>query len=214
MPGAAGFVDPSYAATGEIVAELFALAEAPLTKEAAHCLYVAQTTDTGGYRFSNTNARSHRIAARLVDTGIDVAEISNRVFECMPRPKFELLRCVVSRMEIAAGGKLAHSYVTAQDLSEASAAKEHLDGLVNFARNIEGVRVGALFNGVEPEKTKVSLRADGPFNAAEFLREEYGGGGHAAAAGATVERPLAELRDEMVAKLEQALTEEEKDEAE
>ncbi len=203
--GSIGYIDSSYAASGEIVADMFELAGLEITPAAAHCLYVAQTTDTGGYRFSNTTPRSHRIAVKLLELGVDVAAVSQRVFDTMPRPKFELLRQVLNRIEFSPDGRLAHSYVTIQDLDEAGATKEHLDNLVNYARNIEGVRVAALFFGSGPEITKVSLRSDPDFNAAVFL-ENYGGGGHAAAAGATIARPLDGLRDEIVNRITKLLT--------
>lgn len=204
--GASGFIDSSYAASGEIVAEMFSLAGVPLTIEAAHCLYVAQITDTGGYRFSNTTARSHRIAATLLETGLDAAAISSDVFDVISKPKFELLHRVISRMQLSAGGRLAWSYVTAQDLREAQAKKEDTDSLVNYARNIEGVEVGVLFNAVEPTLTKASLRSRKGFNSAEFLNA-YGGGGHAAAAGATIEKSLKEVQREIIGRLETLLSE-------
>jgi phosphoesterase RecJ-like protein len=204
--GDAGFLDPTYAATGEIIAEMFQAAELPLTKEAAECLYAAQATDTGGYRFSNTTARSHRIAATLLDAGIDAAGIIHRVYEVMSRPKFELLRKVLDRMELSAGGRLAASYVTDDDLVACGGKKEDLDGLVNYARNIEGVQVGALFNAVSPTKTKVSFRSYPAFNSAKFL-SQFGGGGHAAAAGATIDKPRKEVQSMVIEAAEKVLGE-------
>jgi phosphoesterase RecJ-like protein len=204
--GDAGFLDPTYAATGEIVAEMYVAAGVPLSREAAECLYAAQATDTGGYRYSNTNARSHRIAAQLHDAGIDAAGIIHRVYEVMSRPKFELLRRVLDRMQLSAGARLASSYVTQEDLVECGAKKEDLDGLVNFARNIEGVQVGALFNAVAPNRTKVSLRSYPGFNSAKFLTQ-FGGGGHAAAAGATIEQPREEVQPMIVRAAEDLLGE-------
>jgi len=202
--GTLGFIDPTYASVGEIVVELFEADGVALTPEAAHCAYVAQVTDTGGYRFSNTNPRSHRIAANLLESGIDAAAICSEVFDVLPMPKFELLRRVLDRIAFAAEGRVAHTYVTAQDLAELGARKEDLNGLVNFPRNIEGVHVGVLFNAVKPEKTKVSLRSRPNFNSAAFL-SDYGGGGHAAAAGATVEMPLQQIQSDLIEKLVQAL---------
>ena len=108
---------------------------------------------------------------------------------------------------ILAEGKLAWSYLTVQDLDEAEATREHVDGLINYARNIEGVQVGVLFNATGADVTKVSLRSVDAFNSADFL-SEYGGGGHAAAAGATIEKPLDAVRSEIIGRLERALGEE------
>ena len=202
--GAAGFIDPSYAAVGEIVAELFEAAELPLTREAAHCIYVAQITDTGGYRYSNTSARSHRIAARLHETGLDTAQICGSIFDVISMPKFELLRLVLDRMAFFADGRCAHTFLLQEDLDAAGAGQEDLDGLVNYGRNIEGVETGLLFLSLEPELTKVNMRSRGPVNAADFMKH-YGGGGHAAASGARVEWPLEDVRRDMLERLEACL---------
>lgn len=202
--GWAGLVDPGYAATGEIIAELFEAAGVPMTKEAAECLYCAQSTDTGVFRFSNTTARSHLIAARLLETGIDASGIAHRVYEVMSRAKFELLRLVLDRMEIAADGRLAHTWVTAADLESFGARKEDLDGLVNYARNIEGVTVAILFNEVDAGRTKVSFRSNPEFNSATFLNR-FGGGGHAAAAGASIDEALETARPMVTAAVLEAL---------
>ena len=108
-------------------------------------------------------------------------------------------------MELDAAGQLAYTYLTLQDIEDVGGKKEDTDGLVNFARNIEGVQVGALFNAVGPDTTKVSLRARRGFNAAEFLAQ-YGGGGHAAAAGATIHRPFQDVLSDLVKDLKAVLS--------
>jgi phosphoesterase RecJ-like protein len=203
--GTLGFLDPSYAAAGEIIFDLFKVTGTALTAEAAHCLYVAQVTDTCGYRFSNTNPRSHRIAAELLEAGLDVEAIASQVFDSMSLAKFGLLRRVLDRTELDAAGQLAYSFVTSEDLESVGGKKEDLDGLINFVRNIEGVKVAALINGIGPALTKVSLRARRGFNGAGFL-SRFGGGGHAGAAGATIEKPYLEVMSEVLKELRAALT--------
>ncbi|HNT86814.1 MAG TPA: 30S ribosome-binding factor RbfA [Candidatus Hydrogenedentes bacterium] len=203
-PGAMGLVDSSYAAVGELVTELFEASGIPLSREAGTCLYVAQATDTGGYRFSNTNARSHRIAALLHESGIEAHSLCARLFEVVSPPKFHLLRRILDRMEFAASGRVAYTYVMPEDFAELNARKEDLENLVNYARNIEGVEVGVLFYALKPGETKVSLRSAPAFNASAFLNG-FGGGGHAAAAGATLQRALEEVRGEIISALVGAL---------
>ncbi|MBI5095688.1 MAG: bifunctional oligoribonuclease/PAP phosphatase NrnA [Candidatus Hydrogenedentes bacterium] len=190
-------VDPTYAAAGEIVTECFSVAGVPMSMDAAVCAYVAITTDTGGFRFSNTNARTHLIAARLVETGIDVATISSRCFDVMSEPKFRLLRYVMDAVQFGNGGKLAYAEVTAKAMEEAGALGEDFDGIINFIRNIEGVEVAVLFREVNLGTTKVSLRSRPGFNSAEALHN-LGGGGHAAAAGATLPMQLASARERVL----------------
>lgn len=192
-----GFIDASYAATGEIMVDLFTAAGVPISPEAAHCAYVAQITDTGGYRYSNTSARSHRIAALLHEVAIDHAEICSDVFDMFSRPKILLMKTVLDRMELSCEGRVATSYVTQEDIDEVGGKKEDLNGLVNYLRNIDGVVVGILFTGVDAETTKASLRSSHAFNAATFLKE-YGGGGHAAAAGVTLNEALPEARKRLL----------------
>ena len=196
--GDMGFIDPTYAACGEIIVELFETARLPLSREAAECAYVAQTTDTGGFRYANTNARSHRIAARLLEYGIDVMDISSRVFDTMRAAKFHLLRRVLDRMHFDAGGLIAHSYVTTRDLTELNAKTQDIDGLINFIRNIEGVIVGTLFYEVDATTSKVSLRSRQGFNSALAL-QTFGGGGHQGAAGALIHLPLDEAKSAVLA---------------
>jgi len=201
-----GFSDSTYASTTEIMYELWQAAGLKLTREAAHCLYVGQITDTGAYRYSNTNPRSHRIAAGLLESGIDHASITADIYDTMSLEKFALLKLCFSRMTLCAGNRAAYSWLSTEDLHGCGAKKEHLDGLVNFARNLEGVEVGVLFYEVETGKTKVSLRSQRNFNSAKFL-EEFGGGGHAPAAGATIESPLEECVAMILHRLEETLGE-------
>jgi phosphoesterase RecJ-like protein len=187
--GDVNFIDPSYAATGEIMVELFEISGVSLGPEAAVCAYVALATDTGGFRFENTTPRSHRMAAACVEKGVKVAEVSGLIFETMPLPKFRLLNRILPRVTLAVSGKVAHTKVTRQDLAEVGAKTEDIDGLITFARNIAGVRVAVLLRESDNGVTKVSMRARSGFNAAEFLKQ-YGGGGHAGAAGATLSMSL------------------------
>ncbi len=204
--GDLNFIDPSYAAVGEVVTELFSTAGVALSREAAMCAYVALATDTGSFRFSSTTARSHRMAARLVETGIDVAEISARVFDAMSQTKFRLLVRVLGRVQFTHGGRVAYSEVTASELEELSVTGEDLDGIINSARNIDGVEVAMLFKEVGPGTTKVSLRSRSAFNSARFL-QRFGGGGHAGAAGATLSLPLREARAVVLEEAAQSLGE-------
>jgi bifunctional oligoribonuclease and PAP phosphatase NrnA len=202
--GDLAFVDPAYSAAGEILVELFDEAGLEMSREAATCAYVSIATDTGGFRYANTTPRSHRIAARLLEAGINAAAISSKVFDVMSGPKFEMLKRVVERTQRIVGGRIAYSTITSRDAEETAARGEDFDGLINLPRNIEGVEVGILFREAGPATTKVSMRSRDTFNCAAFL-EQLGGGGHAGAAGATIEAPLAETRCMVLERLKAAL---------
>ena len=194
--GDLAYIDRTASAVGEIVVALFEMAGVAMSQEAAQCAYVSIATDTGGFRFKNTMPRTHRIAAELLETGIDVATISLRIFDMSSPQKVLLLRRVLERLTLLAEGRLAYSYVTSADMTETGARIDDLDGIVNYTRNIEGVEVGFLFREI-PGATKVSARSNNVFNCARFFTA-FGGGGHALAAGATVDLPLDEARREVL----------------
>lgn len=187
------WIDSTYAAAGEMVYDLFVRANAALTRPAAECLYTAQTTDTGSFRYSNTNARSHRIAAGLIEAGINIRAITERVIDRMSHGKYGLLQRVLARIQFLADGTVAHADIYAKDLMETGALPEDTDGLINYLRNIEGVRIAMIFREANDGKTKVSFRTQPEFNAAEICHA-FGGGGHAVAAGATLDVPIAPAR--------------------
>lgn len=191
--GDVNFLDSSFAATGEIIVELFNALDVPLSYDAALCAYVAQITDTGGFRYSNTNSRSHRIAAQLLEAEIDVADISMRMFDIMSMGKFELLRRYVNKVDFLLDGRVAVGELDRQDRTDAHAKDEDTEGVINFARNVQGVQLAILLKEMDDNTTKVSFRSDAAFNSAELLKE-FGGGGHAAAAGATLNMALDEAR--------------------
>jgi phosphoesterase RecJ-like protein len=200
-----GHIDPVQAATGELLMDLYDAAGVEISAEAALCLYIAQITDTGGYRYSNTTATSHEKAARLVRTGIDVASVSSEVFYALPRAKFELMRSLMAQATFHVNGVLAVSWLSAENFRDAQATREDTEGLVNVLKHVNGVRVAALFTSYEAGTCKVSLRSEGDFDCAAFLRP-FGGGGHVPAAGATFDLPLEVARQTVLAALEQQLS--------
>ena len=187
--GDLNLVISDHAATGEIIAELFEAAAVPISQDAAVCLYVAIATDTGSFRFSSTTPQTHRIAARLVETGIEVGEISSRVFDFMSRPKFVLMSHVLDQTTFLDDGRIACAAVTTADMRSVGAADGDFEGLINLLRYVEGVDVAVICREGDDHKVKVSLRGSPRVNCAA-IAQRLGGGGRAAAAGATLDPPL------------------------
>ena len=202
--GTVNFVEPTYAAASEIVVDLFEAAGVAMSEDAATCAYVGLTTDTGSFRFGNTDARAHRHAIALLEAGIDAAAISARVFDVMSLPKSALLERVLQRIQVSDCARYAWSWVNADDLVHVDATSEDMDGLVNYVRNIEGIEVGLLFRELEKDRTKVSVRSQGQVSSSEILKP-LGGGGHAGAAGATLHTGLDEARPQVLARVAEAL---------
>ncbi len=199
--GASGIVDASYAAAGELIAELYIASETPFTEESAACLYAALATDTGCFRFSNTSPRTHRITAALMEAGLDAASLNKRFFSDMSRPKFELLRRAIERTAFHADDCVAMSWLTADDLAETGARPEDAENLINYWHNVESVSVAVLLKAFQPGETRVSFRSDPGFDSAAFLRP-FGGGGHAPAAGATLSMSVEQAQEALVQALQ------------
>src|SRR5690606_25499537 len=137
--GGLQLIDSGAAATGELILRLFDAAGCTPVLADALNMYVAIATDTGGFRFSNTTPATHTAAARLVATGVDVAEVTAKVFDSIPMPKFRLMVQLLDETRFEAGGRLAITGVSAAQLEALGATPEDLEGLINFPRNVDGV---------------------------------------------------------------------------
>ncbi len=197
-------VDPSYAAAGEIVADLFDTAGVPFDRGTADCLYVAITTDTGGFRFENTSARTHRLAARLVEAGVETADVVGRVFDSMTMGRFAITRRILDRMEFLEGGRVALSFSYPKDFADTGAEREDLNNVINFGRNVEGVEVAVLLRDEGRGVTKISMRSNASFDCTEVAKA-WGGGGHARAAGAVIPQPVGQARHTLMKEIRRCL---------
>lgn len=192
------------AATGEIIFELIRRLGRIPGKDAATSLYAAISTDTGGFRYSNTTPRTHEIAAELIKLGVDVADVSQRVFDVSSYGKVKLLGAAIRNLEILEDGKLAVMAVTNEMIKSTEAKEEDSDGIINVARNIRGVEAAAMLRQLESGEIKVNLRSNNYVDVA-VIAERYSGGGHKRAAGFTATGGLDQIRDTVIRDLKDAL---------
>ncbi len=200
LPAGRRYVDPTAAATGELVWELAQANGWPLTREAARALYVAILTDTGGFRFSNTHPRTLRIAAELLDTGIDPERIYLDVYANAPEGRVRLLAEALDTLVVEPEVGLAWLTVPPGALDRHGVSADDLDGVIEHARSIAGVRLALLFREIAGGRIKVSLRSVGEVDVASFARR-FGGGGHARAAGASFAGTLGEVQATLLAEV-------------
>ncbi|MCL2003889.1 MAG: DHH family phosphoesterase [Oscillospiraceae bacterium] len=182
------YTDPAAAACGEVVYTLLTLLGAPLTREIAETLYIAVTTDTGGFRYANTTAATHRLAAVLMDTGIDAHALERAMFS-KTRSRVAVECVILSGMEYRAGGLLVLGALTLAERRSAGATEDDLVNIAGLAQSIEGVKIGLLLRE-EPNGWRVSCRTAEPY-AANLICGVLGGGGHNRAAGAHIEERIA-----------------------
>ena len=172
------------AACGEIIYEIIRELTA-VTPEIALPLYVAISTDTGCFKFSNTSANTHRTAAALIDAGADVYPINKVFFDTKSFARLRLEAKLTDTMEFYAGGEVGVCTMPKKLLAAFTVTEDDLDSISGFARSIEGVKIGVMIREVEDGLGKISLRTEAPYDASAIC-QRLGGGGHAAAAGASV----------------------------
>jgi len=193
LPPGPRYVDAQASATGELVVELAEANEWEIPVSAARALYVAVLTDTGGFRFSNTRPRVLRVAADLLESGVDPEEIYLEVYANVPEGRHRLLAEALETLVVEQGTGLAWITVPPGAMDRWGVSADDLDGVVEFPRSIEGVRMALLFREIAQGRIKVSLRSVGDVDVARFAKH-FGGGGHTKAAGLSVEGSLPEVQ--------------------
>jgi phosphoesterase RecJ-like protein len=193
LPPGPRYLDAGAAATGELVFELALANGWKLTEQAARGLYVAILTDTGGFRFSNTRPRTLRVAAELLETGVDPEEIYLEVYARAPEGRPRLFAEALQTLVVEPQHGLAWVTVPSGAIERLGVSSDDLDGVVEFPRSIEGVRMALLFREVSQGRVKVSLRSVGDVDVAAFAKE-FGGGGHTKAAGLALPGTLADVQ--------------------
>lgn len=184
------YVDVKAAATGEIVALLLKEMELPVDFPVAQALYVAIASDSGSFKFESTTPRTHQVAAGLLEAGVLPGEISPLIFDERSREATVILAAALNSLAFSGDGRLAWMKVTEKDMAAAGAKDEDLEGVVNFAKNIEGVEVGLLFREKTDKTVKVGFRSKTVD--VSKVAKALGGGGHARAAGCSLEMSLEE----------------------
>ena len=193
LPEGPRYLDSDAAATGELVFELAIGNGWRVDQSVARGLYVAILTDTGGFRFSNTRPRTLRVAAELLEAGVDPEDIYTEVYARAPEGRPRLFAEALQTLVVEPDHGLAWVTVPPGAIERLGVSSDDLDGVVEFPRSIEGVRMALLFREVSQGRVKVSLRSIGPVDVASFAKR-FGGGGHTKAAGLVLTGSLAEVQ--------------------
>ena len=206
--GTLNLLDFEAASTTQILFDIFRAGGFPLSTEVATSLYVGLVTDSGRFQYSNTTAATHRMAATLVEDGVDVNSVSRSLYETTPLAKLLLQGRALDHLQIRLGGRLALSRVDACDFAMTGADESLTEGIIDSLRRIEGVAVAAFLRERTIDGTvsqKVSLRStDGAVNVAEVAHLK-GGGGHVRAAGFTAEGDAVSIMDWIEGEVESRL---------
>ena len=202
------FIDATAAAACEIVADLIDHLGVDITPSIATALFTGVATDTGWFRFSNTTPHTHEVAAKLKRAGVD----HTAVYACTEqgeRPeKLQLLRRALRSMELIADGHAAVMTLTPDDFADTGARPDETERFVDIPQMVHAVQIVALVVGQDDGKTRLSLRSKPSDDAVDVneLARRFGGGGHARAAGAKIDRPVSQVAAELIEQIENHLT--------
>ena len=182
------YVDPDSASASMLVWELVKILVDEPPKECALCAYTGIITDTGGFRFQNSDAEAFASAAELVAYGVDAAKVAAQVYQNRTVASLELEALIINRMSLLGDGRIALSWVSAEDFAKLGATKADAEPLINVLRSVSGVTIACVLRG-QDDHVRASLRSKDETDVS-LLARELGGGGHKAAAGFTLNMPL------------------------
>jgi phosphoesterase RecJ-like protein len=195
-------IDPNACATAEIVYRIIKQLNIKISSHMATAIYTGILTDTGSFRFSSTNQQAFAICTEMIGCGANPYEIAQHVYGHYSLGRIKLLNLALDSLEISPSGKLSIMSLSQDMMDITRTQEEDIDGIINYARRIEDVKVAALIhevagNGRERRQYHVSLRSDGSVNVA-LIAAQFGGGGHANAAGFSVEAALSDLKEKII----------------
>lgn len=203
--GDLNYVDADAAATGLLVYDMYQVLGVEITKEVAELLYAAISTDTGNFSYSNTDKRVHTVIGDLIERGADVAKLSFKLFRESTWNRLQLTREVLSTARTYSDGKIATMCVTAKMMKETGTDSSDTEDCINYIRDIAGVQVAVVLKETENEGTiKVSFRSNVAIDVGK-IAQEFGGGGHYAAAGCSIQASIEEAEEAVVARVQRAL---------
>ncbi|MDP8910887.1 MAG: bifunctional oligoribonuclease/PAP phosphatase NrnA [Actinomycetota bacterium] len=196
--GDVNLIVPDASSTGEVLRDVFRRLGVRLTPEIAEPLYIALVTDTGRFQYANTTPKALRLAAELVEAGVDVHRVFQGVYESLQFAKLKLLARALERASIYEGGAIVVSYLLETDFLEVGAAEPYSEGIIDYLRAVEGAQMAVLIREpprVEGPRRRVSLRASRDELDVSAIARKSGGGGHRQAAGFSSDASVGEITD-------------------
>ena len=193
-------IDTGACATAEIVYRLITEMNIPIDTAIATCIYTGILTDTGSFRFSNTNQTTFEICRQMTELGVSPYQVAQHVYGTYSLGRIRLLNRALDSIEISKDGKISLMTLTKNMLEETGTHHEDIDGFINYAKRIEDVKVAVLIQENGNGRRHVSLRSDGSVDVAD-IASSFGGGGHRTAAGFSIELSTVKLKKELLARI-------------
>jgi bifunctional oligoribonuclease and PAP phosphatase NrnA len=199
------WVSAREASTGELIFRLLKVARWPITRPMADNLFTAVSTDTGSFQYANTRPGTFHTGAELVTRGANLAKICDEVYQSYPLSRVRLLKLVYNKFRLTDGDRIAWFWLKKADFTRTGAGTNDSEGLIDHIRAIEPVVVACVFEELEPELTRISLRSKSDKINVNEIAAQFGGGGHSAAAGARVAGKPLSVQRRVLAAVKKAL---------
>ena len=203
--GDINWVAPNEASSGELIYRLMKGARWSIKSEIADCLFTAISTDTGSFQYPTTRPSTYEIAGDLVDKGADLAVICDEVYQSYPLSRVKLLKHVYNHFKLTNENEIAYFWLRPKDYQRTGATRDDTEGLIDHIRDIDPVIVACLFEELETEVVRISLRSKSPFVNVGDIAKQFQGGGHKAAAGATIKGKPMTIQRRVVKAIREAL---------
>lgn len=184
--GDINWISATEASTGELIYQLLVAGGWPITPHIADCLFAALSTDTGSFQYGSTRPSTFQTASHLVEQGADLAKVCHEVYQSYPLSRMRLLRRVYNKFRLTHDDRTAYFWLKQSDYSRSGAKTADSEGLIDHVRAIDEVIVACVFEEIEPELTRLSLRSKSEDVDVNAIAGQFGGGGHRAAAGARI----------------------------
>lgn len=201
--GDLNYVNADACSAGEVLFDICESLNLKIDKDAATCLYTSILTDTGGFRFENTHAKTLKKAARLIELGANPSEISRYCYESKPKPMVMLQANSLINAQFENNDKIAYVTLTNDDMEKFHAQNDHTEGIVEALRQINTTEVSFVAKEVDSQTTKVSLRSKNID--VSKVASSFNGGGHTFAAGCTIRKPLKIAEQKLVEEIRKYL---------
>jgi phosphoesterase RecJ-like protein len=196
--GDLNYIDDSAPATGQIVYDYLVETGATITPAIAGNLYAAISTDTGSFQYDKTSPHTFRLIADLVEKGVNVPEISRKMYDSYPRRRLELLKALLNSARFDCNDRVASFSLSLEAAGKLAVLPEDNEGLIDHLRAVEGVQVAAFFEELPENKVRVSMRSKEPRFDVCKICGLFGGGGHPQAAGARLAGPLEQAEEKVL----------------
>lgn len=188
--GNLNWISSKEASTGELIYRLLKTGNWPITPAIADCLFTAVSTDTGSFQYPTTRPSTYQVAAHLVESGANLGKICNEVYQSFPLSRVRLLQHLYNKFKLTHNNRTAYFWLKKADYARTGAQPDDSEGLIDHIRAIQPVIVACMFEELEPDLTRISLRSKSDDVDVNKIASQFGGGGHPAAAGARIHGPF------------------------